>query len=426
MTPLETCRAKMQKIYGQMSDLAVRGCSDPIEAKEKSAELLDKLAPLLLEQNRLMDFSGTLGAMHAEEYGGGGRAGGDHVRLRAFRGPNAIEAARRAGTWAAWRLLGSESAAAFCADHGLRASMSEAINTAGGFLVPDEMSTAIVVNREVYGAARRLADVRTMSRESQTIPVRTAGLTAAFVGESNEIPESGTEWGSILLSPKKLAVLTRISSELDDDSIISMAENLADEAAWSFSKKEDDCFILGDGTSTYGGMQGLSSKFEDGTAWKGKITAAANHDTLAEIDSTDITDLMAACPEYALPGASFLCSGSAWGAIFCRLMGAAGGNTFIDISKPMPKSYLGYPIITCPSMPADPAADYSGKVMILFGDFRRAVKFGSRREITMQADRSRYLEFDQIGVRATERFDLVVNDIGTTAAAGPVVALVGH
>jgi hypothetical protein len=41
----------------------------------------------------------------------------------------------------------------------------------------------------------------------------------------------------------------------------------------------------------------------------------------------------------------------------------------------------------------------------------------------VQADASRYFEFDQIGLRATERLDIVVHEVGTASAAGPIVAL---
>ena len=77
-------------------------------------------------------------------------------------------------------------------------------------------------------------------------------------------------------------------------------------------------------------------------------------------------------------------------------------------------------------LPAGTAAtDYNDKPMILFGDMRKAVTFGSRRDTTLKVDGSRYLEFDQVAVMGTERYDINVHDLGDNTDAGPLVALIG-
>jgi hypothetical protein len=38
----------------------------------------------------------------------------------------------------------------------------------------------------------------------------------------------------------------------------------------------------------------------------------------------------------------------------------------------------------------------------------------------------RYIEYDQIAIQATERYDINVHDIGDASAAGPIVAGVGN
>jgi hypothetical protein len=103
----------------------------------------------------------------------------------------------------------------------------------------------------------------------------------------------------------------------------------------------------------------------------------------------------------------------------------AAGNAAVDLAAGLKKQYLGYPIISSPKMPASLTADYTGLAMILFGDMRRAVKFGSRRELRIKVDGSRYLENDQLAVLGTERFDINVHGLGSTTTAGALVALVG-
>src|SRR5205807_2108913 len=90
--------------------------------------------------------------------------------------------------------------------------------------------------------------------------------------------------------------------------------------------------------------------------------------------------------------------------------------------KPVP-DYLGAPIVTSEVMPATAATtDYVNKVMVLYGRFDLAASLGSRRGIEMQVLVERYAELGLLGVIATERFDCVVHDLGSTSVKGPVAA----
>jgi hypothetical protein len=44
--------------------------------------------------------------------------------------------------------------------------------------------------------------------------------------------------------------------------VINMGDDLAGEIAYAFALKEDQCGFIGDGTSTYGGMQGVCTKIK--------------------------------------------------------------------------------------------------------------------------------------------------------------------
>ncbi|MCW0295064.1 phage major capsid protein, partial [Klebsiella pneumoniae] len=85
--------------------------------------------------------------------------------------------------------------------------------------------------------------------------------------------------------------------------MIDLASLVADEIALSFAEKEDDCFINGDGTSTYGGIVGILPKLTDGSHTAGAITAATDVDTFAEVTAADLASLMGALPSYARRGA---------------------------------------------------------------------------------------------------------------------------
>jgi HK97 family phage major capsid protein len=68
-------------------------------------------------------------------------------------------------------------------------------------------------------------------------------------------------------------------------------------------------------------------------------------------------------------------------------------------------------------------ATQSGATYAYFGDLSMGATMGSRRGVTISSDTSRYFEFDQIALKATQRFDIAVHEIGTATAAGPIVAL---
>src|SRR6185369_8440017 len=138
---------------------------------------------------------------------------------------------------------------------------------------------------------------------------RKTGLTAYFFNDDDGtgITASDKSWDSVNLAAKKLGVLSRVSRDLVDDAIINMVDDLAQEMSYAFAVKEDNCLFIGDGTSTYGGMQGINAKIE-GTAYASRIALTTGHDTFAEVDATDLTNVMAGVAAFAKPGSVWITS----------------------------------------------------------------------------------------------------------------------
>jgi HK97 family phage major capsid protein len=76
-------------------------------------------------------------------------------------------------------------------------------------------------------------------------------------------------------------------------------------------------------------------------------------------------------------------------------------------------------------MPKGLATDYDAVAMFLFGDLRMGVVFGDRRGMTMMIDPYSLSSYQQVKIINSERFDINCHGVGTTTAAGPVVALTG-
>lgn len=351
-------------------------------------------------------------------------------KLRAFKGPKADENAYRAGKWLMATILGDERAQRWCKDHGVEVRVqTEGINTAGGFIVPDTMEDAIIDMREEYGAARRNLRMHPMTTDHVVIPRRTGGVTAYFVGETTEITASDKSWNQVELTAKKLGALTRMSTDLGEDAIINVADDLAQEMAYAFAVKEDQCVIDGDGTSTYGGMTGIRVKMIDGNHVGSYVDWTSSCDNWSEITDAKLLEVAAALPLYARRNAKWHCSPTCKTSVFDRLIRAAGGATMREVVDGTYRAaYMGYSIEEWAALPSDDtSAALNNKIMLFFGDLRMAATFGTRRGITIRVSDQRYLEYDQLGIQATERFCAVVHDIGGSTATdrGPVVGGLG-
>lgn len=349
--------------------------------------------------------------------------------LRSFKGPKADHNAYRSGKWLMATVMNDSDARQWCRDNGVEIRVqTESVNTAGGFVVPTEMEDAIIDLRETYGVARQECRVHVMTSDHTTIPRRTGGVTAYFIGETTAITESDKSWDQVELTAKKLGALTRMSTDLAEDSVINIADDLAGEMAYAFAVKEDQCLFDGDGTSTYGGMVGLRPKMIDGSHVGSYVEAASPGDNWSEVDDSDLTNVEAALPLYADPEAKWYCSKTAKVAVFNRLIKAAGGVTGKEMAEGLGNLYDGYPITMSAAMPTDDAsAALDAVIMLIFGNVKMSTTLGSRRGITIKISDQRYIEYDQIGIQATERFCIVNHDIGgAVGVRGPVVGLLGN
>lgn len=366
-------------------------------------------------------------------------------QLKAFKAAtfgtpaDAEEAAYRAGMWCRATIYGDQGAAQWCAEHDVEVrrelsygavnkTQNENTNSAGGYLVFPEMSTAIIDLREQYGTARRFINVKSMASDTQDIPRRTGGPTAYFATEENAFTESSKSWGQVQLRAQAVGCLSKISRELDADAVINIAEDLAADMAYGLAVKEDATLWNGDGSSAYGGIVGIRSKFAAGVGvLAGAIDAASGHDTFAEYDAADLLKVIGALPKYAEPNARWYGHRTGWANTFLRLIAAAGGNAIVDLQqggKPQ-MGYLGAPFETDQTLPSA-LTDLSDTAIFMFGDLNAAVTMGERQGLTIDVTRDRYWETRQIGIMTWERIDINVHDLGDATNPGPLVALMAE
>lgn len=368
-------------------------------------------------------------------------------------GVSGTETAYRFGQWLLATALYNQSGGAgmrarqYCRDHGIELQVldrsntvhnfaqSEGVNASGGFLVPLEFDNAIIDLREYYGVFRQHAKNVPMASDSKVIPRRSGGLTAYFIGENTSITESTKNWDQVSLGAKKMGVLARYSSELSEDAMINVADDLAGEIAYAFALKEDQCGFLGDGTSTYGGMVGLASAFANvgaTVASRAGTVLATGTGSWGGIVLSDFNTVKSKLPLYASmqPDVAWYTSKAFFYSTMERLALAAGGVTAAEIINGTSTTnvrFLGYPVVFCQAMPIAWAVS---QYACYFGWLAGCAAFGDRRQTTIAMSDQESFAADELTMRGTERFDINCHDVGNYSGTlslqvpGPLVGLI--
>jgi HK97 family phage major capsid protein len=312
----------------------------------------------------------------------------------------------------------------WCSENGLvTKGHTESVNSAGGFLVPDEFESSLISLRERYGVFRRNAKIVPMTSDTKRMPRRKTTLTAYAIGEAAPGTESQQVFDQVNLVAQKFMVLTTASNELNEDAIVNLGDDIANEIAYAFALKEDDCGFNGDGTSTYGGIVGVIPEIE-GIASAAGIFDATLSSGYADLTIANLMSFVAKLPAYAdSPNCKFYCSKAFYhGAIEQRVY-QSGGVTAREIKDGNATPTLfGYPVEFAQVMRKTYTAD---TIQCLFGDLAMAAYFGDRRQTSIAFSDSALNAFeqDEIAVRGTERFDIKCANLGDATDAGPIVAL---
>lgn len=328
--------------------------------------------------------------------------------------------------------LRDTKASKWCQDNGIETRAHvEGQNALGGALVPVQFDSDIIDLREKYGVFRANAKHSTMTSDTKVVPRRTGGLTAYAVGELQEITESQKGWDNVQLNAKKFAVLAKYSSEVDEDAIISMGNDLAEEIAYAFSVKEDLCGFSGDGTSTYHGIVGLGPKLLglSGTIANIAGLQVASGNAWSEITLVDFNNLKGKLPVYARTRSpKWYASHVFYDQVMERLMLAAGGVTAAEIAAGrVEPRFMGYPVELTVALPQ---VEANSQIACYFGALPLAALFGDRRQTAIAMSEHVNFANDEWAIRGTERIDINVHDVGNASATaadrvpGPIVGLI--
>jgi len=316
-------------------------------------------------------------------------------------------------------------------------TQTEGVNTAGGSLVPVQLSPDIINLQKEYGVARRCCRIRRMGSDEINVPRRTSGLTYYWGAEGAAMTASTKGWDHVTLHAKKLYCLVQFSTELSEDAVIDVGNDLVDEIALAFSKAEDDACFLGDGSSSYGGVLGCIEAMKKtvtdaGGTWTtdahktynpSVVLAAGN--AFSEVTLANLHSMKGAVQRYRRQNSQdrWHCNSALYYSVMERLCSAAGGVTAEEVARAQ-RSFseaadgtpimLGRPVMFTEVMIE---AEANSGVPLIYGDLGLACTLGDRREITLATSAEYAFNQDLMTMRGTARLDIQCHEVGAAHAS---------
>lgn len=449
----EAMAAAVATIREQLAALIAEATSEEATAEEVSAAAenaqkahakLERIARVIAQKKSLRDLSqknaAEINSMKSVTPQPSGmtiapdaRITGQQYRGKAFKqfGSDAGKAAYKAGRQIA-AFLGDSSSAQWCKENGVPMStktMTTFNNTLGGLVVVDELDQAILYYREERGVARNIMEVVSMNSDARTVNRNTGGTTVVALGEGQQYTASDVTFSGVQLHAKKFGALTQNTVELGEDSYAQIAEEIAKDHGYAHAVMEDKVAFLGDGSSTYNGLVGVTEAFKAlvtnaGGTWTTdahKIYAAgvqvATGATLASVTLGDLTSLPSKVATFpGLQLAYYMPSQFYFGNVV-KLLTAVNGNTQASIVDGVPRQFLnGLPVIFTDELFTPLLTAENNQFVAFCGDASQAGLFGDRRGLTFSASQEVGFLTDTEYNKSTARYGVNWWNIGNGSA----------
>lgn len=265
--------------------------------------------------------------------------------------------------------------------------MSQTSTNAASILRPEDIHSLIVepVTRESV-AFQVSTPVPTNSKEVR-FPILTDDPTAAWVDEGDELNVDDAEFDDLVVTPKKIAAITAVTSELATDSSPEAQAVIGEALVRSLTAKIDSAFF---GNTVAHGPYGLKSR----AGVQLVLAGAAPKDTDAFLEAISKAETVGSQltswvtdPDTAL--------------YLAKLKKQDGSNEPLlttDAASPTGRLIAGVPLVVSPHVTpkAAPAPSVWG--------IPRARSFAViRKDVTVDTDKSAFWTSDRIGVRAIAR-----------------------
>lgn len=275
-------------------------------------------------------------------------------------------------------------------EYEVRNALSEGVDTEGGYLVPDEFEHTLIQALEEDNVIRSHAHVFTTASGSHKIPIVATKGVANWIDEGGSYGESDDVFGQEQIDAHKLGTIIKVSEELLNDSAFSLENYFTTEFARRIGKKEEEAFLMGDGSKKPTGILNATGGAEVG------VTTANSTAFTAD----EILDLYYSLKAPYRKNAIWVLNDATVRSIR-KLKDTTGQYLWQPgLREGEPDLLLGKKLYTSAFVPA-PAA---GAKSILFGDLSY-YWIGDRQGIAFKRLNERYADMGQIGFLASKRVD---------------------
>lgn len=270
-------------------------------------------------------------------------------------------------------------------------AMSEGTAGDGGYLVPEEFSTLVIIKKQAIAKMRKFASVIPMVTDKLHVPYDNANTAPTWESENSNPTPSNATFSEITLTPYKLKVLSVASNELLADANVSIINYLADQFARIMAAEEDKQFFTGNGSSKPTGLRSLSVT---------SVTQAG-----ASLAYSDVLKLFMALPEQYRANACF-CTSPTGIQLLMGLVDSQNRPIFMPSWEAgKPATLFGRPLLEVADWPTNlTVGSASNTTELWFGDLSTYV-IGDRQAIEMSLSTDRYFEYDQTAIKAILRVD---------------------
>lgn len=271
----------------------------------------------------------------------------------------------------------------------VRNALQVGVDTEGGYLCPDTFENELVTGLTAKNVIRSLAKVINTSSGQHKIPVVATRGTASWVEEEGPIPEGDDVFGQQYIGAHKVGTLIKVSEELLHDSAFDLEKYFIDEFSRRIGNKEEEAFLIGDGSGKPTGI------LSEGGAEVGVTAASAT-----AITADELIDLFYSLPAPYRANAVWVMNDATMKYIR-KLKDTTGQYLWQKaIHEGDHETLLGKPIFHSPFAPEVAA----GTKPVLFGDFSY-YWIGDRTGISFRRLNERYADTGQVGFLATKRVD---------------------
>lgn len=256
----------------------------------------------------------------------------------------------------------------------------------GGYFIDSEMESEIDRIAATVSAMRGLADVRTIGGRGLEFRVKTAGMAARWVGESEAGGETtNPKYAKLEILAEEMEAEPWVYNTALDDADFDVVADVTDEAGISFGEAEGSAFISGNGIKKPRGLLTYDIVANANYAWNkvGYIASGGSGAFAASNPGDNVIDLLHSLKSVYRTGATLLMADTTLAAL--RKIKDGSGSFYLfnpDPTGNFAGLILGAPVVVDDNMPVIAANSYS----IAYGNFKRAYRIVDRKGIALIRD----------------------------------------